>query len=717
MSFKQWLMVFIRAGVLCAIVPAGVFAARVVDKGPIVDSLYMIHFLDGEYSHSTWGQSTQLWLEKLDTTAAKLPSTYTITSADDADFSGGKNPVAVGKKSKAADFNGWNTTYFQEHYIFLALPNPMKRGKSYTISMGSLGNNITLTYNEFTLRSEAIHVNQYGYSPVATAKYAYISMFMGTFKGLELEARQGAAFHVVRDGQSTPLFSGTIGKRKDLETGGADYYPECRGAQQLWYGNTYASTVMADVWECNFTGFAGEAGYTGNYRVVVEGMGSSFPFRMDNKVYFDAWKDCMHGIFMQRSACAKDASITPWAQPARHAGLSYKETSAQGANGSECAIPSLTGQTLTGLDGGYYDAADYDKWTDHLDVTRSLCWAYELRPSIFSDGDLAIPENANNVPDILDEAAWMVAWCLRGQTAAGGIRGSSWECNSQWYIGPAETRASLYFSAEANHLALCMEMAGVTQITGPYYNDVTLTRTNLLAKAKAAYDYAMAQSDKTADFDKYYYAQAMMYRVTGDAQYQTAYKTNNPITTATTSLAPELCSGSTNPYSQSGSWWMEWPVKTYLMTNHANRDAAFYNTQKEAFINWFTYDRLEMSQTHQPFRRGGHRRMPPVVGEIAYANTYPQAIAYFGLGLDQQWLDPIYTSCDYTLGGNPLNMCFMANCGQRWLKEVMHDTYSNPLGVAKGIQSYHQMGSFGLLVSATNVVSAGTFGWTTLRPM
>jgi len=162
---------------------------------------------------------------------------------------------------------------------------------------------------------------------------------------------------------------------------------------------------------------------------------------------------------------------------------------------------------------------------------------------------------------------------------------------------------------------------------------------------------------------------------------------------------------------------MEWPVKTYLMTNHANRDAAFYNTQKEAFINWFTYDRLEMSQTHQPFRRGGHRRMPPVVGEIAYANTYPQAIAYFGLGLDQQWLDPIYTSCDYTMSGNPLNMCFMANCGQHWLKEAMHDTYSNPLGVAKGIQSYHQMGSFGLLVSATNVVSAGTFGWTTLRPM
>jgi hypothetical protein len=39
--------------------------------------------------------------------------------------------------------------------------------------------------------------------------------------------------------------------------------------------------------------------------------------------------------------------------------------------------------------------------------------AYEMAPKNFTDGELNIPESRNDVPDILDEAAWLPRFCYR----------------------------------------------------------------------------------------------------------------------------------------------------------------------------------------------------------------------------------------------------------------------------------------------------------------
>ncbi len=714
---KRLTAVACAAVALCLGAASVTEAARLIDHGPITDEVYMLWFRDGQYEHGNLStMSSVAWQEKLDTATARLTSTYSISSSDDGDFSGGVAPTEVGRKSKGSDFRGLGSAeFFQDHWMFLRLPSKFKRDKNYTIDMGGIGDPITFTFSEFDQRNEAIHVSHYGYSPRATAKHAYISHYMGDFGRLELEDYQGAAFHIVKDGSNEIVYSGTIAKRKDLETDPSDYYPDCPGAHDMWFKNEYASYTMADVWECDFSDFQGAAGYDGKYKVVVEGLGCSYVFDIATDVYYQAWKDCMLGIYHQRCGIPLEEPYTTWTRPACHRVTMHQATT-PGENGSEAPPSETTGETYDDIWGGYHDACDYDKWVSHMEIAQNLLLAYELRPTVFVDGELSIPENNNDVPDILDEAAWGIAFFMRMQRDNGGVRGTQWTANGTWYVGPVETGASLKYSVVANALAYCMQLGGIDEITGPYYQDVDLSRTNLLASAKSAYDWAMAEGHtpgkRTGLLRE---AHAWMFKVTEETQYQDAYILDNPITTATTSLYPELCGSSTNPYSQEGDWNLQDAVIAYVLTDNANVDQATHNLHTQAFLNWTTYDRIEPTG-YRGFRLGHHRRMPPLIGVQTSPQATLQAVAGFGLTDNaEQWINAIYPGNDYCLGGNEMNMCFMSQCGHRYPKEIMHTTtWQDPKGCAKGIIPY---GTWNIgVVPSVNSVN-GAFAVRTCYPL
>lgn len=693
---------------MLALAAAGVEAAKLIDSGPITNKIFMLRFRDGEYQHSGLNMATTAWEDKLDTAKAKLADTWSISSSDDADFSGGVKPTEVGRKSKGTDFKGYGSpNHYSDHFIFLVLPTALKQGKNYTLSSSGIIGDQSFTYDEFSMRNEAIHASHFGYSPQSTTKYAYLSMMMGDLGGLELESHQGAAFHVIRDDTKQKVYSGTIAKRKDVETDPADYYPECRTAHMMWFKNKKGSYTMADVWECDFTKFAGVADYDGDYRIVVEGMGCSYPFKMNTNVYLEPYKACMLGIYQQRCGIALDSKYSDWTHPECHKGT-HHQSSKQGVD-KDAGDP--TGETYTHIWGGYHDAADSDKFPSHLTVTENLCWAFELRPEIFTDGELAIPENDNGVPDILDEAAWCIAFFMRMQYDHGGVRGSEWPDGAKMWVGPADAGTSLRYSAAANHLAYCMKLGNIDEITGPYYQDVDLTRANVLASAKKAYDWGMANYTPPADgrVGLAYTAHAWMFKATGESMYQDAYKKDNPITSSTTSLFPEVCDVSDNPYSQAGDWHMQDALMAYVTTND-NVDQAYQDKHKEAFLNWTTYDRAEASAV-RGFRQGFHRRMPPLTGNHTSPEVSLQAVA-FGITGDKQWLDILYPTVDYCLGGNEMNMTFISKMGHRYPKEIMHkSTIKEPYyskGCAKGVIPYGcWAGPFG--GSQVNDVTAYSF--------
>ncbi|MCB1135851.1 MAG: glycoside hydrolase family 9 protein, partial [Chlamydiia bacterium] len=67
--------------------------------------------------------------------------------------------------------------------------------------------------------------------------------------------------------------------------------------------------------------------------------------------------------------------------------------------------------------GGWHDAADWDRRTQHLTCVLDLLNAYEIAPQKFLDGQLNIPESGNGIPDILDEAEYGLRVWLKSQNA------------------------------------------------------------------------------------------------------------------------------------------------------------------------------------------------------------------------------------------------------------------------------------------------------------
>ena len=191
------------------------------------------------------------------------------------------NPIQVGRKSKGTDF-AWNgdpaPRWTKEHWLYLKLPQAMQTGRNYTIDTGSLGSNgrqWPLTFDEKTARSEAVHVNLLGYVPGAPQKFAYVFHWAGDLGSLSLASYSGRTFRLIDQQSGATAFSGALSFRKSAtqtETGQAGDTPN-------------ANFLGAEVYECNFSSF----NQPGQYIVAVDGIGCSFPFRINADIYREAF--------------------------------------------------------------------------------------------------------------------------------------------------------------------------------------------------------------------------------------------------------------------------------------------------------------------------------------------------------------------------------------------------------------------------------------------
>ncbi len=103
------------------------------------------------------------------------------------------------------------------------------------------------------------------------------------------------------------------------------------------------------------------------------------------------------------------AGSDKWTHPAGHV-LDKNATCAPGAN---------CGYTLD-VAGGWYDAGDHGKYVVNAGITvwTLLNWYERTRvfgSSIddFGDGKFQIPENANRIPDLLDEVRWELEFLMK----------------------------------------------------------------------------------------------------------------------------------------------------------------------------------------------------------------------------------------------------------------------------------------------------------------
>lgn len=274
----------------------------------------------------------------------------------------------------------------------------------------------------------------------------------------------------------TPSTSATTYNIREAETGNIVYFGE------LETGGFYSFSGET-VKIANFTDFTRH----GTFVVGIDGGGQSFPFEIGNNQFEELNKALIKALYYNR------ASIT---LEEEHAGKWFR-TEGQSDNQviihpSAATAARPAGSSISSP-GGWYDAGDFNKYIVPISSSIShLLTAYEHFESYFSTQNLTIPESANAVPDILDEARYALEWMLTMQDPNdGGVYHKLTYANFQANVMPNVPNNSRYVvqKGTAATLDFSAVMAQASRVFASFDENFS---TQTLNASIAAYNWALA---------------------------------------------------------------------------------------------------------------------------------------------------------------------------------------------------------------------------------
>ena len=684
--------------------PRATHASDLISVQPLTERILLLHFDDGHVEHHKRAaprSEEKVSVDPLNITAAMRPATYSVLSTDDPAY---RTPQtlrgSVWRKTKGTEY-AWFTDRWEngravndrpdhadEHWIYLTLPAPIKPGKTYTVRTGSLAKNggeWKLTYDLAHSRSEAVHVNTIGYVPDAPTKFAYVYHWMGEGGSLDLTPYKNRPFYLINQKNGKKAFTGQVRFRR------------AKDAQETFHKSDSppnGNFLGADVWECDFSAFK----TPGTYVAAVEGIGCSWPFKVEADVYRTAFQTVARGLYHNRSGIALIKPYTEFERPAPHnpkrtqgfAGklrytrVRWPEWGSEGGDAKK-----LMAESPGALDdtwGWYQDAGDWDSYYTHLRIAQELLLVYDMGPDKFRDGELNIPESGNGVPDILDEAAWLPRFCRRQRAelmakgwGTGGVslkvsgdafgtdegtlpngtkvgRGSWEDTDRIWMVAGEDPWSTYRYAGAAACLAHAYQTAGVTRDGEGI---------NWAKEAREAYAWAQKNTrpgDEQAMGSSLRhpraYAAAALFRLTGDTAY------NEQFAKDTAEIKPDTLLWEDEKYG---------PF-IYALNGKGNAEllsrmrAAIVHTADESLVN---------TLQKRALRWGGNFFMPMLIGQQTTPLVLEGAVAYC---LTKE-SDPVrargyraglYTTCDYFLGTNSLNQTWVTGLGPRYPTEIFH---------------------------------------------
>ena len=700
---------------------SGLKASDLVEVLPLTNQILMLHFDDGYAVYHKKGQqrsNERVVVELLNTAEVVKPLNYLLKSTDDANYGEGKNPTDIGRKTKGVEFTwmcqGWangcvNTSpdHVKEHWIYLYLPEPMQSNKTYVLQTGTLANNgsqWTFTFNEQQQRSEAVHVNQIGYTPTATDKFAYVYYWAGDKGGINLSALAGKNFYLLDLATNQPAFTGKVAFRKsktNAETGQATETP-------------LANFLSADVYECNFSSF----NQTGDYKVVVEGIGSSFPFRIADDLYRDVFYTSIRGLYHNRSGIELKKPYTEFERKAPHnplvtAGFSgklkyttsrFRDWTNGDNDNNNTARPdkkAIEAGMKGSIDswGWYQDAGDWDGYYSHMVIPSMLLMAWQMTPENYGDGELNIPEGKNGIPDILDEASWLVRYFYRTRQeliakgyGTGGVGGRvcgdhfggdaegkpSYEDVSRiWIISGEDPHTTYKYAALSAQLAFCLKTINAADPQGVDWEKEALEAYDWAKTNTRAGDESSKPAMETLLKDIRSFAAASLYQLTGESTYHDQLKIDMASISSSSKLGEE---------NRNGAF-------VYAAMKNQPADAALKTKLTSAVRA--TADGMVTTANKRACRWGGDFYMPMLVGQSTTPKVFEVMMGWY-LSKDSDAVKAknyracVQNTADYFLGNNPLNTTWITGLGLRRPERVFHmdSWYNGKEEMAPGITPY-----------------------------
>ena len=657
-------------------------AVELISVSPITDKIIVVEFDEGRIDSASFYSPVLAenfhYDGLLDTARAGVPATYTISSPNDPAYGAQKiHPLHVGRKSKGTQFSGDLTVfrknlppYLSKHWLYLQLPFPLKTGASYVIAVEGLTKTNprqTFRFNEALTPSETIHLNQLGFRPDAK-KFAYLSQFMGDFDvaphlqgGLNLDDYQGSAFSIVRADNGKTVFSGTVALQQEktkVDVKSPDYGPT---------GNL----THADVWQADFSALQ----TPGRYRLVVARMGCSPVFEIGEDVYRRAYVAAMRGLFFQRAGVEKQVrEFGDLIYPADQVTNAMYYLPSVGRK--EAGRVSDTSRPVRGIWGWYHDAGDWDGYARHTGVPASLLLAYTLAPEKFGDGDIGnrwrrppsvawVDEGLNGIPDILDEAGWLLTCFRRARHVlinqgygSGGVPAyfgidSCGKANASWL----DDRALVVHGEDAK---LTAEYAGLAAWYATALQHAKAPMKEVVGWVNEAREsYRWAESHGGLDGEEAWLANVGLYFATAEPQYQSAFLSR---------------------FNPKANWeyWGSADARQFALflyalipTNHPNLNIAEQSAKRQLIAN--TADAFwvknGMTRGFRATHIAGYQRL--FLGSLSTPRTLFPMVAYT-LTREERFADAAQFAADYTLGGNPMNLICMSGLGPTSEDAVFH---------------------------------------------
>jgi hypothetical protein len=313
------------------------------------------------------------------------------------------------------------------NHLYLELQAPMREGQTVAVQnpKGALWSDKAMQFEarcEPMRWSPAVHVNQVGYMPQFPKK-AMVGFYMGTMGEMTLaqwSKAQAPAFRVVDAESGKEMFTGTLRTRAD------------RG---------FTFPTYQQVWEADFSGFK----QPGRYRLLVPGLGASFPFWIDEGIAAAATRSYALGLYHQRCGTSNDLPFTRFIHgpchtaPAEVPGAGFKATDhlikgmSDGATQDkrhtavqlqsvQTSLYPIVRQGKVDVSGGHHDAGDYSKYTiNSAALIHALVFAADAFPGVGDLDNLGLPESGDGKSDLLQEAKWEADFLAKMQDKDGGF--------------------------------------------------------------------------------------------------------------------------------------------------------------------------------------------------------------------------------------------------------------------------------------------------------
>jgi len=322
-----------------------------------------------------------------------------------------------------APFKRWDLRL--GNYLYLQLATPVQEGEAVDVKNPNQNlwpANVQFSAKANPLRwSPAIHVNQTGYLP-AYPKKAMVGYYLGSLGEMDLFSLPSSNFAIIEARSTNEVFRGQLMIRRD------------RGFPDHGYQR---------VLEAEFSALR----TPGEYRLYVQGLGTSFPFFIGDDVAGAFARTSALGIYHQRCGAANELPFTRFTHRECHAApaevpdtsrkfnsvneslkkesTNYKDNPRHTAPQIKSVADSLYPFVNKGpvdVRGGHHDAGDYSKYTiNSASFIHHLVFAADVFPGVAELDYLGLPESGDGKSDILQEAKWEADFLAKMQDADGGF--------------------------------------------------------------------------------------------------------------------------------------------------------------------------------------------------------------------------------------------------------------------------------------------------------